>query len=418
MGMSWRIDAWAVRDGVAFASDREELADIERLEARNTVFLSVPDLEPVPVGRISTALRATRGNFQAGFYDGEGNEIVLPTLEDVQALVRRAYLASGIGDEGAAAPPLPFGTPPSREGGAAEAVPHVPEPPSADFLEGAIDRLDVLLELDPLSMPEARTSLVDLEGEGWSELAGLVRGYALDVSLAWERRVAQRPTDVDGDLLASWYLLLAMRGIWDAGPSEAPIDLQEFPVGRIVLGALAGTRNLPATRITPGYATRPAADVLAQAPAPLREGWHTGIRRLTDKLYLALAVGDYFHHNPRLPELAPSLLAALALTGGDRAALNSPGRLERHLQAALRWLWEELPRPLPAAAEEALDEYGWRQLERPSPTTSGPGTREAESSVRPDEWNLEAEEGLEAGAEGSAEVAGRLLVQTRSFLAG
>src|SRR4051794_3224160 len=103
--LPWYIDAWAVHDGRAFASRRTA----ESIAAEATVFLSVPDLEAVPVGRISTALRATRSGFQDGLRDPGGSEIAFRTLDQVRDLIRRAYLASGLGPgaPGVTAAPLP-----------------------------------------------------------------------------------------------------------------------------------------------------------------------------------------------------------------------------------------------------------------------------------------------------------------------
>src|SRR5262249_44379666 len=74
-----------------------------------TVFLCVPDLQAVPVGRISTALRATRSGFQAGFRDQDGAEIPFDNLGQIRDLARRAYLAAGLGPgaPGAIAGPVP-----------------------------------------------------------------------------------------------------------------------------------------------------------------------------------------------------------------------------------------------------------------------------------------------------------------------
>jgi hypothetical protein len=103
-GAPWFIDAWAVHDGRVFASLRRP----DSIDATVTVFLSVPDLEPVPVGRISTALRGTRSGFQEGLRDAQGAEIPFETLTQVRDLVRRAYLAAGLGPgaPGAAGGPL------------------------------------------------------------------------------------------------------------------------------------------------------------------------------------------------------------------------------------------------------------------------------------------------------------------------
>jgi hypothetical protein len=107
----WHIDAWAVRDGAAFASRRE----FNSREAENTVFIAVPDLEPVPVGRLATALSATRRSFQAGLWNENGVEIAFESLEQIAELVRRAFLASGLGFGGSAAP-LPGGERPAPGG--------------------------------------------------------------------------------------------------------------------------------------------------------------------------------------------------------------------------------------------------------------------------------------------------------------
>ncbi|MGZ4676447.1 MAG: hypothetical protein ACXV8Y_07955, partial [Acidimicrobiia bacterium] len=89
-GLAWYIDAWAVYDGMAFASFRQP----GRVDATNTIFMSVPDLEPIPVGRISTALSATNRGFQRGLGDSEGNEIAFGSLAEIRIMVERAYTMS------------------------------------------------------------------------------------------------------------------------------------------------------------------------------------------------------------------------------------------------------------------------------------------------------------------------------------
>src|SRR5256885_2374086 len=93
VGGCWFIDAWAVMDGFVFASQRAS----ETILAKRTVFVAPPEFEPMPVGKISTALRATRGAFQRGFRSVEGDEIAFSSIEEVIDLVRRAYLAAGLG---------------------------------------------------------------------------------------------------------------------------------------------------------------------------------------------------------------------------------------------------------------------------------------------------------------------------------
>ena len=77
---AWFVDAWAVLDGRLFASQRER----DSIQAHSTVFFAVPDLDPVPVGRISTALRATRSGFQEGLRDGDGEEIAFESLPQLR----------------------------------------------------------------------------------------------------------------------------------------------------------------------------------------------------------------------------------------------------------------------------------------------------------------------------------------------
>ena len=93
VAMPWLVDAWAVQDGRIFVVG----AASGSIDAQATVFLAVPTLEPVPVGRISTALRATRNGFQEGFRDDDGNEIEFQTLAQIREMARRAYLATGLG---------------------------------------------------------------------------------------------------------------------------------------------------------------------------------------------------------------------------------------------------------------------------------------------------------------------------------
>ncbi len=362
MGMTWRFDAWAVRDGVAFVSDRDELGeDPNEWTARSTVFMSVPDLEPVPVGRLSTALRATRGSFQEGFRDAEGEEFVFEDLDQVRQVVRCVYLTSSIGEDGALQVGLPLPHPPDDDtsGGAA-----APVPLATHFMEKAIGRFS---ELDPsqdlLSERESREKLLGLSLSASREVAHMVRGYALDVSRSWEARAAWAD-ERDRDLLASWYLLHWQLGTWDTDEFAGEMDLDAFAVGRQTLGGLVGSEDHLTRRIAPGAVLRPASEILATAPAALRGTWCRGFRRLSDKLALAIGTTNYFEANSKLPELAPSLLCALLLSGDTRSALHEPGRFEKRIAKALRWLWREVPAPdsIPDGAREVVNDYGWSSL--------------------------------------------------------
>ena len=92
---TWYVDTWSVLDGRLFASVRPP----ESIQATSTVFLAVPDLEPIPVGRISTALHACRAGFQEGLRGTDGAEIPFRNLAEIRALVRRGYLGGGLGPQ-------------------------------------------------------------------------------------------------------------------------------------------------------------------------------------------------------------------------------------------------------------------------------------------------------------------------------
>lgn len=96
---SWYIDAWCPVDGLAFASRRQEsilhAENKERsLSAEETIYLCPPFFEPEEIGNLATALAATRGHFQTGFYRSR-EEVVFPTLSAVIETVKRVYRGGG-----------------------------------------------------------------------------------------------------------------------------------------------------------------------------------------------------------------------------------------------------------------------------------------------------------------------------------
>ena len=99
---SWYIDAWCPMDGLAFASRRH----VDPLVAAETIYLCPPFFEPEQIGSLATALAATRGHFQSGFFDLEG-EIEFPSLAHVIETVKRVYLAGGAKNDPTGILPLP-----------------------------------------------------------------------------------------------------------------------------------------------------------------------------------------------------------------------------------------------------------------------------------------------------------------------
>ena len=360
---SWFIDAWAVRDGVAFASRRTEGS----IDATNTVFMSVPALEPIPVGRITTALGATRGSFQAGLYGTDGHEIGFDDLSQIRELIRRAYLASGIGPGGAAAP-APIGPLP-EPGGAGGAC-----------YEAAVSANE-LADLRWFDEGDnAATSLLSAFSDRLGQVSQLVKAFAEATIVEWERAVESGPAadHPDGRReryramggLYEWYATLASLGIWSHLDEMASFvfdnDLHfaeritnRFGYFSPFFGSVFGgpSRN---------YSDQ---ELLTMAPCPLRLSWDPRIRRLSDKVFLALADAHYFQLNAQVAELVPALLASLVSVRGTRNVMvrfEAGLEFEDGLRDALGWLARELPSvQLPTLAETLLEAYAWSGLDPP-----------------------------------------------------
>jgi len=394
----WRLDAWAVRDGAAFASRREA----ESLDAENTVFIAVPDLEPVPVGRLSTAISATRRGFQDGFRDLEGNEIAFDSLEQVIELIRRGFLAGGLGPNGSGAP---TGRP--RPGGDATGSPedgprNIDGPGSggAQYYERQIEitQTEKLLWHDGPSGARASLSLIAEEAnpatiaEGarsktTTSLLSLVHAYAESITIDWEQRAEQFSEPLDTKRLVTWYQALGEVGVWSGSR-----DFHEFVIEHrpgVGLQLLNNWRRPPWNNPAPHeLAGLPRQHLLSYAPCPRRRFWGLGLSRFADKVTLPMCVGDYFDNNRYLPELAPAVLGALILTlDSFPSALAGGARFTNaRLAFALRWIASQMPQTiLPDVAEKLLNDYAWRQLDgRPPaglPTRKPDGSGGGASSV-------------------------------------
>jgi hypothetical protein len=355
--LAWYIDAWAVRDGVAFASARPA----ESVDARNTIFLSVPDLQPTPVGRITTALGATRRGFQAGLRDFEGVEVAFDNIAQVREVVRRGYLAGGLGPGGAASPA--FSLPPAEPGGVGgahfeRAVGESPWLETRWYHEGDRDLLWL-----PRQVPPA-------------ELARLVKAFAEATVLEWEQALEEgRVSHLDYRLalwgLREWCMTLVSRAVWtDAEEFAEFVVYHHCRVARQLLDASAGgavTSLQFGGSLAPEHRRFSDQDLLQSAPCPLLPHWNPLISRLLDKLLLPLADASYFPHNPEVRELIPALLTAVLSVPAPpsiHAAFGDGVSGEEMVHDALGWLATQTPQvELPPVAEMLISRYAWDQLE-------------------------------------------------------
>jgi hypothetical protein len=366
--MKWHIDSWAVRDGLAFASQRPPE---EHQKADRTVFVAVPSLDVIPVGRISTGLWATRANFQAGLHSENGEEIGFESLDEVKELIRRGYLAGGIGP-GPGGEVGPEGPAPWRDGPDAgerywehelsllEDAQHWFETSEGIGTKQIRDQL-----FAKLTNPKA------IEG-----LFEYLRTYAESSLAMWGeelRRSAGNDEEAAQDFNL-WLNLLIASSLWEsleaferALVNTRTADLFEedswhYPPwwgglskwGRWATG-------------TAGSEIAASESLIFRVPCPLRAGWDHDIRRLSDKVLLATSTIDYFDQNQGIAELIPSLLGALAIVAPSHGPVVRPssGFRETRLKAAFDWLSGQMPQlRLPPPAEEALTRFAWSELKR------------------------------------------------------
>jgi hypothetical protein len=299
--------------------------------------------------------------FQDRLHDGDGNEVAFDNLAQVRELVRRAYLASGLGPGGAASPAATV--PPVEPGGT-----------GGSYYEQAVAALEIAGLRWFEGYPPRFTSL--RRPELLVELARLVQHFAEATLLEWERAVEMGSVDDPENrqlrwALREWYLILAHRRVWpEASGLRAFVNHHNCPEGVELsyrLGELPPTRGLPYTWHVPTEYRRFSNQALLQtAPCPLRRHWDPRINRLLDKLLLSLSDPLYFKVNNHVAELAPAVLSALIslpnpaswhdwFDYGDQSA----GPIDH----ALTWLEDELPAvPLPDEAAVLLSKYAWRQL--------------------------------------------------------
>lgn len=351
---AWYLDAWSVRDGMAFASRR---GPGERRTGRSCVYLTVPGLEPEPVPSTAAALWADRAGFQPGLYDFERREIEFESLEQIREVVRRGYLAGGIGPDSAAAPvmPLPPGEGPD-DGGLAASLAELPEPPNFPGGSWLLSRDD----------PQRCVGWL-AESDHTDQLWRRLQAFAEASATMWLRRANSLP-DADAAIggLMDWVVVLRQHGLWTASAAfvAAWRDDRRFDVPVEFEWVVLDTSII----WTPDGINADVPRLLYLAPCPLKPGWHRSIRSIADKLLLAVSATSYFDSNRGMAELAPSLLASVLTVGAYQRPWYShrPRHPRALLSAALDWLRAQMPQvELPTAAADAVSDFAWKQLDRP-----------------------------------------------------
>jgi len=336
----WHVDAWSVRDGMAFASYRSPDAITT---ATSSVFIGVPGLDVVPLGSVSPALWAARASFQDGLHDADGRSIAFDDLGQVRELVRRGFLAGGLGPGAPETGETPRGGPPDLparlDGAFRETLLHARRMEFPGAAGGAAQRDEFFR-----SLCEPGTSEVVYE---------LVRTFALAVVTLWRHGAAplhEWPVGDAEDLLGWTGALFSV--LW-LHPSDALEHARRFDAELDVHEFFHAWR-----RWEYGAAAPPNA-LASAAPCPTRAGWDRRICRLSDKLLVLLAMDSALERMSDLGDLAPAILSSLIATRPPISGLL-PYRdhFREHLRVALEWLSNQLPqRRLPDAAEQAIEQF-------------------------------------------------------------
>jgi len=335
----WHVDAWSVRDGIAFASYRSHEAIST---ATSSVFIGVPGLDVVPLGSVSPALWAARASFQDGLHDADGQSIAFEDLDQVKELVRRGFLAGGLGPGAPETGETPRGGPPGLPGRLdgifRDILVHAPRMEFPRPAQGPAERDDFFR-----SLCEAPTSEVIFE---------LVRTFAFAVLALWQRAhppLHEWPVGDAQDLLG-WTGAL-FPALW-RDPRDAFEHAHRIDVGLDVPEIFYSWRHWE-------YVAAPPNALASAAPCPTRAGWDGRISRLSDKLLVLLVTDSGLQGMSDLGDLTPAILSALIAT---RPPLAGPWsyrhNFREHLRIALEWLSNQLPqRRLPLAAEQSIERF-------------------------------------------------------------
>jgi len=354
---NWHIEAWSVRDGMAFASRR---AAGQVLSAQRTVFVSVTGLETVPVGSVSPALWATRANFQQGLHDFDGEEIGFESLDQVRELVRRGYLAGGLGPSPPEGEPGPLPVRPPDEPDRARA--------EAD-LQHALADLQGAYQDHDMANSASRQEFFDLLAR--PDSARLLRKLVLDCAVAVTVLWAQRSMTGGHSLrdrsdFSRWISAL----IWHLGLWAHPWDAERSIDEALRISALegAGFRDLfYGWRYGTDWHASAAGDLIFVAPCPTPRGAGPRTSCLSDKLLHYVLTASAQGRTKALEDLVPAILAAMLVTVTMPVPVlrNSEADFIERLRAALAWLSAQMPqRALSAKADAALQHFVAQQLRR------------------------------------------------------
>jgi hypothetical protein len=213
----WRLQAFDLRAGLAFATFRATYRRADTIEDWPCFFLSPPAFMPEPVNSVALAQAAQRGAFEDGlFVDGE--EVGFDTLDELAEFVRRAYVSSAGGDGG--------DDDPSPD----EPLPGPGEGPEGWWIPLELERRESSVEQQVQSflgrvqqVSGGRGFGVGWEAQDDQELRVLVERGALVVL----REVLHRAPDMRGPQAVRWLrdardlaAAMAAAGLWEALQGE------------------------------------------------------------------------------------------------------------------------------------------------------------------------------------------------------
>jgi hypothetical protein len=357
--VSWFIESWHPFAGHAFAVHRNPIppGGPEAWSHADLTFMVMPpDFSPVPCPSEATAMLATRGPFQHQFLQSNGDQFAFDALAQLIELVRRVYLAGGMGQP----PQLDLPPPPPP--------PKTPLTSNWTQVAAALDQRDrsatLAVHLAPAGRPDRST--IDLLAHAIEASIQAHDHELLELtlstlsSLANWRRAGTGATVEDE---RSWAVLVAEMNPWGSWREAAD---------RIAASLSSPPHSVPGAGPVcwPFGAVDGVADALfggllwkIPAPAPAANSLAARARAtfLGDHLSLAMADPRYRQDLSWTVHALPLFACALALAAARSRDFRS-GQIEKGFlsvrRAAASWLAEHLPSatlPVPGA-EQVIDQ--------------------------------------------------------------